>query len=165
MGEKLKTLLIIDMQIGFMNKYNQHLVDGINKLIYKKEYDNLIYTKFTNKKASPFVRFLNWNDVKTRDKTAFSVAYLKGSLIFDKSSYGLTNEQIQILKDKKIEQVYLCGTDIDACVLAIAYQLFDNNIRPIFLMEYCGSGSGNKKLNKELKPLLERNFGIESIRK
>lgn len=157
--------MIVDMQVGVINKFNKHLIDRINKLIYENKFDEIIYTKFINKDFSAFEKFLNWKGVKTEDKTAFSVEYKKKSLIFEKTSYGLTEEQLRILKNKNIDEIYLCGTDLDACILAIAYQLFDCNIRPLFLIEDCGSGSGNKKFYKQLEGLLVRNFGTESIRK
>ena len=33
------------------------------------------------------------------------------------------------------------GTDTDACCLAIAFNLFDNNIKPIILYDLCASSS------------------------
>ncbi|MGN1213032.1 MAG: isochorismatase family protein [Christensenellales bacterium] len=58
----------------------------------------------------------------------------------------------------------ICGTDIDACCLAIAFNLFDNNIRPIILSDLCASSTGNKDIHSSALKIMERQFGSENIK-
>ena len=59
----------------------------------------------------------------------------------------------------------ICGTDTDACCLAIAFNLFDNNIKPIILSELCDSSSSrNPNLHENALEIMKRQFGSENIR-
>ena len=58
----------------------------------------------------------------------------------------------------------ICGTDTDACCLAIAFNLFDNNIKPIILSDLCASSSRNKNIHNNALEIMKRQFGIENIK-
>ena len=70
------------------------------------------------------------------------------SQIITKNCYGLSSEDILKIKNAHINEIEICGTDIDACCLAIAFNLFDNNIKPIILSNLCASSSSNKEIYK-----------------
>mgnify|MGYP003294729868 CR=1 FL=1 len=53
----------------------------------------------------------------------------------------------ELFKDLGITEMEICGTDTDACCLATAFNLFDNNIKPIILSELCASSSRNKNIH------------------
>lgn len=102
--------------------------------------------------------------MQDKPQTSFAVIQQKGAVIFEKSTYGLNQEQIEMLKNKdKYKKIYLCGTDLDACVLAIAYQLFDNGIKPLIILDCCGSSSSNKEIVKNTQDIFIRNFGKDCI--
>lgn len=64
----------------------------------------------------------------------------------------------------KSDEVYLCGTDYDACVLAIAFQLFDHGIQPHIVSSCVGSHSENPSISKEdFEKLCLKNFGKNSV--
>ena len=42
------------------------------------------------------------------------------------------------------EKLFIAGVDTDCCVLKIATDLFENNIRPVVLTNYCGSNGGSE---------------------
>ena len=92
------------------------------------------------------------------------VDILSNSTIFTKSGYGLTPDMIKCLKDKNITEIELCGTDTDACVMAISYNLFDNNIKPIILSSLCGSSSSNNKIHNNSIEIMKRSFGTDNIK-
>lgn len=57
----------------------------------------------------------------------------------------------------------MCGTDYDACVLAIGYQLFDRGIQPKFIWDCIGSAA-SVQLDKDLfEKMYKRNFGKDCI--
>ena len=58
----------------------------------------------------------------------------------------------------------ICGTDTDACCLAIAFNLFDNNISPIILSSLCASSSSNKEIHNHALEIMKRQFGSASVK-
>lgn len=52
--EKMKKLLIVDMQKGFINKNNDFLVKNIQNLIGSSRFDKIYATKFINHTGSQF---------------------------------------------------------------------------------------------------------------
>lgn len=157
----MKILLVVDMQKGFINKHNEHLIDGINKLLKSNIFENVIFTKYKNKSDSPFVKFLNWNALTDEESQGFVVD--ANDNIIEKYSYGLPYKEVEKLKEQSTDEVYLCGTDIDACLLNIAYNLFDNDIKPIFIKELCATSSKNENMKDYAWQIIERNFGKNCI--
>ncbi len=156
----MEKLLIVDMQKGFMNEKNKFLIDRIKKL-FSKPFDKFYATKFVNKKESPFVIFLNWENLMTKSEQEFAVELPNDVTILEKTSYSLESGGVN--QFNKTDKVYLCGTDYDACVLAIAYQLFDKGIKPYILIDYVGSASKNPLDKEQFIKLCKRNFGEDSI--
>ena len=83
----MKIILVIDMQKGFINKNNEHLVNDINKFLKQKSFDKVIFTKYKNKENSPFVKFLNWNALTDEESQRFVVD--GEAEMIEKYSYGL----------------------------------------------------------------------------
>lgn len=153
----MKTLLIVDMQEGFMTKPNYiELKTKINELISKNEYDKYIFTKFVNKEQSLYQKELKWFDLNDEKSQEICVTIPKNSLIFEKYGYGLSFENIEKIKQLNISQIDLCGIELDACVYAIALQMWDNNIFPSVLINYVGIPSG---IEKSTKNIIIRQFG------
>jgi hypothetical protein len=150
------------MQKGFINKNNEFLVAAIQNLLNQNIFDNVILTKYKNNADSPFVNILGWNGLQDNESQQL-VCHSQNASIIEKYSYGIPYCEIQKLKQQQVKEVYLCGTDIDACVLNIAYNLFDNNIKPIFIKELCATSSSNIKLNDYSFAIIERNFGKNCI--
>lgn len=120
-------------------------------------------TNIKNKSNSPFVNFLGWNGLCDTESQEFIVKCNFNFEIIEKYSYGLPYKNIEFLQKQGISEVYLCGTDIDACVLNIAFNLFDNNIKPIFIKELCATSSSNNKISDYAWAIIERNFGKNCI--
>lgn len=159
----MKNLLVVDMQKGFINENNSFLIDKINNLLKTEKYDNVFYTKFYNHKNSFYFNYLNWNLMINKEERQMTVDVLPDSTIFVKNGYGLKNSQIKKLKDLKITSMDICGTDIDACVLAIMFQLFDNNILPVVLKDYVAS-STSKILEHSALNIIANQFGSSCIK-
>lgn len=158
----MKDLIVVDMQKGFINENNEFLVEKINSLLKEKRFNCVYYTRFRNHSECPFKTILNYEGMMEKEAQEIVVSRKSNSCVLHKSSYGLDINDIELLKAKDVKEIYLCGTDVDACVLAIAFQLFDSGIKPIILWDFVGSSS--KKVEKEnLKPLFQRNFGNDSI--
>lgn len=159
----MKNIIIIDMQAGFINKNNQFLIERINNYLCSNNFDNIFYTKCINQSGSPFFEILKWNGMFKIEDQQIVVEIKENSTILTKNGYGFTPDMIRCLKEKNITEIELCGTDTDACVMAIAYNLFDNNIKPIILSSLCGSSSHNKNINNYSVEIMKRSFGKTNI--
>ena len=161
----MKNIIIVDMQNGFINQNNNFLVDRINDYLQKNTFDNIIVTKYINNEQSPFVKILNYTSLMTSKEQELAVHIPENNkiTIFEKYGYGLTEQMINKLKDLGIEEIEICGTDSDACVMAIAYNLFDSGIKPIILKDMIGSSSKNTKLTDYSLQIMARSFGKDNI--
>lgn len=160
----MKNILIVDMQKGFINKNNEFLVERINNYLADNCFDNVFYTRYINKPNSPFVNILKWNGMLNQDEQSIVVNQKDHSTIFTKEGYGLSQNMITTLKDKGIESIEVCGTDKDACVMAIAYNLFDAGIKPIILSSLCASSSSNKNIHNNSIEIMKRSFGLDNVK-
>ena len=152
------------MQKGFINKNNNHLVDKINNYINQNTFDNIFVTKCVNDNESPYIKILNWNGITNKEDQEFVCNIPSKAKILTKNCYGITIGHIKLFQDLGITEMEICGTDTDACCLAIAFNLFDNNIRPIILSSLCASSSRNKEIHNYALEIMKRQFGNDSVR-
>ena len=163
----MKNIIVVDMQKGFMTKSNLHLVEKINNYLRQNNFDNIFFTKCINNCDSPFTKILNWNGVTKHEDQEIVCDIPKGAKILIKDCYGLSAENINLLKNYAkgdITEIEICGTDTDACCLAIAFNLLDNNIKPIILSDLCASSSSNKDIHSYALKIMERQFGSENVK-
>ena len=84
---KNRTLMVVDMQQGFMNNDNyKSLNDKIIKLIDNNEYDRIVLTKFINRSDSLYETKLNWAKLKDEESQNFSFEVPNNALVYEK--YG-----------------------------------------------------------------------------
>lgn len=138
----MRVLLIVDMQKGFVNndKYMQ-LNEKISRLINKGDYDKYIFTQYINDKCkNPFFQDkLGWKGLTLNKEQEFSLNLPENSIIFEKYGYGLQSRDLEYIKSLNIDSIDICGIKAEACVYAIALQLWDNNVYPNLLNDYiCG---------------------------
>lgn len=159
----MKAIIIIDVQNGFMKASNAYLVRNINRLLNKHTFEHAFYTQFINRPSSMFVKILNWHDMQEEPATSIATNIASNATIWQKSSYGLSKKHLEQLTSLNLSQIYLCGTDIDACILAIAFQLFDAGIKPMFIADCCDTSSINPALKEGALAIIKRSFGASSI--
>ena len=160
----MKNIIIVDMQKGFINENNKHIVEKINNYIATNNFDNIFVTKCINDDKSPYTKILNWNGVTKKEEQDIICNTPLRAKILTKNCYGITNDYIKLFKDLGITEMEICGTDTDACCLAIAFNLFDNNIRPIILSSLCASSSRNNEIHNYALEIMRRQFGNDSVR-
>ena len=159
----MRVLIVVDVQNGFITKDCYKLLrEKIEKLLLENKYDKYIFTKFINKDNSLYETKLNWFKLKDKEETDFAVTLPKNSIIFEKFGYGLSNEQIEEIKNLGANEVDVCGLQTDACVYAISFQLFDAGIYPNILFEFCETSPNRKEISKEI---LIHQFGKVDERK
>ena len=159
----MKNIIIVDMQKGFMKETNCHLIEKINNYLRQNNFDNIFFTKCVNTNDSPYTKILNWNGIKDKDEQEIVCYVPKNAKILTKNCYGISYNDIKYLKDLGITEIEICGTDTDACCLAIAFNLFDNCIKPIILSNLCASSSRNKNNHLDALDIMKRQFGNDNV--
>lgn len=167
MEKDKKFLLVVDVQKGFIKgKPYKELVKRINCLIQSEAYEKIIYTKFKNEKNSLYQTKLNWHGLETFEEQKICVEIKPNSIIFEKTSYCLSFEQIfqieSMLKKHHASCIDICGLQTDVCCYAISLQLFERNIFPNLLKNYCITSIGR---NKNAINLFRKQFGCVDNKK
>ena len=98
------------------------------------------------------------------DEQKFAINIPRQAKVLTKNCYGISQKDLNMFKSLNINEMEICGTNIDACVLAIGFNLFDNNIKPIFIKDLCGTSSKNENMINYAFSIIERQFGKNSIK-
>lgn len=160
-------LLIVDVQVGFINSFTHHIPHRIVRLIERDRYSPLLFTRFVNAPDGPYDRFLDWHNCNSEPETDVVPELqplAQKEFIFSKLGLcGMPDELINYLRQQHIEQLSIVGIDTDMCVLKIAMDLFDIGIEPIVFTDCCASTAG---LQAHLAGLavLSRNIGAMRLR-
>ena len=157
-----RALLIVDVQNGFINDATQHIVSKVEKL--QNEYEHVYATRFVNPKTSPYRELLGWERFgEGSADVPLAFRPVEGVEVFDKSVYTSASEDfLRKLRDKGIDEVFVCGISTDACVSATAVDLFENGIRPVVLAGACASHGGMEYHEAALR-ILRRLIGKEQV--
>ena len=143
----MRCLLVIDVQPEFANEQQRTMIESYIK--YNK-FDKVFRTFFRNYYDSNFQKLLNYNGCMN--------IYVPEDGI-TKRSYLLPNWVVELLKT--YDSVEVVGCDIEACVLAACFQLFDANINFTIKTDLCFSSHdtiGNTTKNNTLR-LMRQCFG------
>ena len=156
------TLVVIDVQAGFVNRRTRHVAPAVERL--QHGFDRLYATRFVNAPESPWRRFMDWRrfaEGSADTELAFRPA--AHAVILEKHAYSCVNEALlRDLRARGTAEVSLCGIDTDACVLVSAVDFFQRGIRPVILADACASHAGPECHEAGLR-LLERLVGKEQI--
>ena len=160
-------LLVVDVQVGFLNDYTSHVPARIVQLIEQGDFGPVLFTRFVNVEESPFRRILNWDECAVPPDTelAEEISHLAtDERVYSKAGYaGLPDMLGERLVSDGHQRVAVVGIDTDMCVLKVAMDLFDLNIEPIVYVDCCASTAG---LQAHLAGLavLARNIGADHLR-
>ena len=160
----MKNIIVVDMQKAFMRKTNEHLIEKIDNYLKSNKFDNIFFTKCFNDDSSPYTNILKWNGLKNPCDLDFVIAPPPNTRVIEKNCYGISQDDIVAMKMLNISEIEICGTDVDACVLAISFCLFDNNIKPIILKNLCASSSRNPNIQNHTLEIMARQFGHENVK-
>jgi nicotinamidase-related amidase len=153
-------LLVIDMQVGFLERTND-FISRIETLVANFPPEKTFWLKYRNEPDSLYHKYLDWKDVMVAPQTELAPQFNPPpDRIFEHYTY--TPSQILLDRLEGCKEVAIAGVDTDACVFATAFALWDRNIRPLILENYCTS-SGGQYLHKAALDIMRRQFGIGSI--
>lgn len=155
--------MIVDLQRGFVTPKTERVIGVIERAINTLEYDVCVYSRFYNNKETSFTRILNWERFQSAEEQEIVLPIAKKDLVVSKNTYSaVTNELKHIINSHQIERVYLCGIDTDSCVLATAFELFDNGIEPVIIIDGCAS-TGGDEIHHAAETIMRRSFGKENV--
>lgn len=159
-----KALLVVDIQDGFLNDNTYHVLDYIRDKIQNSTYDYIIATQFVNHPDSPYVHFLNWDEMMSGDVDTHidEIVASHADTIITKLTYSCGNELLDILSDHHIDSVDIVGIDSDACVLSTALFLFDHHIDIRVDSNGCASVAG-EEMHQAAMMILQRNIGADKV--
>lgn len=92
----MKKLLIVDVQKGFLNDNCSFVANKIQDLVDNGNFNQIIATKFVNRKESQFVEYLNYQRFLTDDETEIALNLPKNAKIVEKTSYSLAGGEKMI---------------------------------------------------------------------
>lgn len=157
-----KLLLVIDVQKEFINEYTGEVLNRIKKLINSKEYDIVAFTRFINDEKSVFYKKLKYRGCMNLEQQEIAIETGKWR-VFNKRTYTVVNEEFKnYIKDNKIDEIYICGFDTDACVQKTALDLFEQEYNVFILKDYCMCYRGYE-LHEATINNLKRLIGRDSI--
>ncbi len=160
------TLLVVDVQVGFINDFTRQVPGRIARLIERDHYDSALMTRFINEADGPYHRFLDWHECVEPPATDI-VPKLKRwaspERVYTKPGFtGISDQLGADLCGAGDDEVAIVGSDTDRCVLKIAMDVFDSGIKPVVLVDCCASTAG---LQAHLAGLavLARNIGANQL--
>ena len=152
-----KLLLVIDFQNAFINHNTINAKNDIPELVRSGKFNEILFTRFINSRENPVYKKLNWRGCMDEESKSICMN-TNGYNVIDKDTYSAFSESIcEYIKDKKIEEIYLCGIDIECCVLVTALNLFENNYNVHVLKDYVYCLNGEKCKTNALD-ILARNI-------
>lgn len=159
-----KALLVIDVQKYYLKQAPEDLPKKIANYISSSQYDLIIFTIFRNFPESNWGKSFGWKDSKTDKDVILPIEFnslASPDNTYEKHTYSALKvlKLAQKLKSNKIAQVDLCGIDLDACVLATAYDAFDLGYKINVLFDL----SCSRYLDNISKPIILRYLQVNPL--
>ena len=155
-------LLVIDLQNGFINEVTKSSIIDIKELIDSNRFDKVVFTRFINDENNQTFKKLNYNNFIDEDSRKICID-TSNNLVIDKKTYTAYNSKLlDYIKTNNINNIYLCGIDIECCVLVTALNLFENNYNVFVLKNYVYCTHGEERKNNALE-ILKRDIGENNI--
>lgn len=158
--------MVIDVQKFFTSKSTRSIVTKIGTYLdqHSQEYSKIFFTVFKNNKNSPLWQIAGWRGCNRPPATEICdelKEFTSKNNLFYKNILSAAKVPAikRGLKTGKITEVHLCGFDTDCCILATAYDLFDQNIKPVILENLTWS-TAKEKLHGAAIKIIKRNIGF-----
>lgn len=161
-----KALIIIDVQNYYLNENTSDFPSKIAKHIEENNYDCVLFTKFVNHNNSHAAKAFGWYKMQGSPETDICkelVKFSKADNTFRKDTYSAfkNKEFKEYLEKQEITNLYICGFDTDACVLATSYEGFDLGYRVEVIEDLTATSKGEEYrkaglliINRRIRPRL-----------
>lgn len=157
-----KALIIVDVQPAFLTKRNDYIIKNITKLIDSIEYDIYVETIAYAERGSIWEKqtksiYPKNEDFHTHEKI---LAFLKDKKSIHlekdtKSAFKGDVDLIQIFRRANIEEAHVVGLDTNDCVLATAFEAFDNGFFT-YVIEECTESSSSLSMRIQALAILRQ---------
>lgn len=156
-------LVVIDVQNHFATEKAHDLPEKIAAHMKQSDYDYVLFTLFRNDPRSNFHKILHW--YKAMDSPAIDLhpalqEFSHPQNTFEKLTYSAFKAPgfVKFLEDHNIEQLDICGINIDGCVLATAYEAFDLGYKMRILENLSSVASERQDYEDSAKTIITRNL-------
>ncbi len=158
-----RALVVIDVQNHFAVEKAADLPRRIAEHIDREQYDHVLFTKFRNLPTSNFHKILHFKKVTESPATDIHPIlepYTRDENIFEKFTYSAfkSAEFVNYLQTHNINEILLCGINIDGCVLASAYEAFDLGYKVKIIEELSSVASFRDDYEESAKVIITRNL-------
>lgn len=150
-----KVFLIIDVQRGFIKKGMERIPANIIAHLTQEKYDLVIQSRWENYMGSRYETSLGYTAVGNSAQTEMLITDRTDHVI-SRCQYSCVVERLLRVVDTE-DTIYVAGVDIDACVLATLYDLWDMGFK--FHVYKDSAGTSAKGLTAPTLQLITRNFG------
>ncbi|MEL6804250.1 MAG: isochorismatase family cysteine hydrolase [Bacteroidota bacterium] len=162
-------LIVIDVQNYFVHERAASLPAKIASHIQYGEYDHVLFTAFHNQTESNFHRILNFTDVMKSPAVDIHETlseYVAAERLFVKDTYSAMKVPAlsTYLETHAVDTIYLCGINIDGCVLATAFEAFDLGYDITVLENLCSVASVRNDYMDAAKLIIYRNLSRDRVR-
>lgn len=159
-------LLIIDVQVSFLNEVTDEIPIRIARFIKNKKdkFDFILFFKFINDRNSAWVKILNWEGMIKPEETKIALElrkFLKKDNVFVKrAAFSIFRvEKFQkFVRDKNISKLYICGLDTHACVYVSTMEAFERGFDVKVIEDLCAASHGTS-YHQNAIDALKRNLG------
>ena len=149
----MNLLLVIDLQNAFINENTISSIKDIENLVNSNKYDKVLFTRFVNSLNNPVYTKLKYDGCIEEESKKICID-TKDNKVIDKNTYSAYNQElIDYIKSNNIKNIYLCGIDVECCVLITALNLFENNYNVYVLKDYVYCMAGDKVKNEVINIL------------
>ena len=151
-------LLVIDLQDAFRKaKYFDSILQFIR--LSRPHYDLVCGTLFCNQEDTDpgYREALGWDGCNGEEKELKKTIHYGPDILFTKHGYGMPDEMLEWLDPKA--EYDIVGCDLDACVLAACFQLWDRGIRFNILSEYIYTSYAYGFTHENARMVMRKNFG------
>ena len=135
-------LVVIDVQNGFVSSPEKTAIaQKIIELTQKHIFERVVCVKFVNREDGVFPKYHRFYDMH-KGKEIELVDELTADLVINRSIYTCVTEEFiekvtKINDGDKIQELFLCGIGTDTSILKSALDLFERDIKPLILTNYC----------------------------
>jgi nicotinamidase-related amidase len=135
----MDAIVIVDVQKAFPvpPELVQRIVDRA------RDFPRRIFTQFVNPPGSLFRTKLKRTACPPgAEETELRIGNSPDDWVIQKTGYGLRSRDVEAIAAAGIKKVLVCGVDTDACVLGVAFSLFDGGVECEIDPELCWSSAG-----------------------
>lgn len=156
-------LVVVDVQNHFAVEKAADLPKKIVNHIQNTNYDHLVFTKFLNLPSSNFHKILGYKKVTgppATDLHPIIRPFANKKNTFEKITYSAFKDSkfVDFLARNNIKEIYICGINIDGCVLATAYEAFDLGYSVKILEDLSSVASFRDDYEQSAKTIIARNL-------